>query len=51
VSEIREARPEEAELLAAVRRLYECRGWREDGETGVVEFPPNPLDVGYTLDF
>ena len=33
------------------RRFYERRGWRENGETRVVEFPPNPLDVGYSLDF
>jgi GNAT superfamily N-acetyltransferase len=33
------------------RRFYEQRGWRENGRTRVVPFPPNPLDVGYTLDF
>lgn len=33
------------------RRFYERHGWRENGETRVVEFPPNPLDIGYTLDF
>ena len=33
------------------RRFYERRGWRENGETRVVEFPPNPLDIGYSLDF
>ncbi len=33
------------------RRFYERRGWRENGATRVVEFPPNPLDIGYTLDF
>ncbi|HET7855393.1 MAG TPA: GNAT family N-acetyltransferase [Gaiellaceae bacterium] len=33
------------------RRFYERRGWRENGTTRVVPFPPNPLDVGYTLDF
>jgi GNAT superfamily N-acetyltransferase len=33
------------------RRFYERRGWLENGETRVVEYPPNPLDVGYTLDF
>jgi len=33
------------------RRFYERRGWRESGRTRVVPFPPNPLDVGYTLDF
>ena len=36
---------------ARARRFYERRGWRENGETRVVEYPPNPLDVGYTLDF
>jgi GNAT superfamily N-acetyltransferase len=33
------------------RRFYERRGWRENGRSRVVEFPPNPLDIGYTLDF
>jgi putative acetyltransferase len=33
------------------RRFYERRGWRENGDTRVVEFPPNPLDIGYSLDF
>jgi putative acetyltransferase len=33
------------------RRFYERRGWRENGRTRVVPFPPNPLDIGYTLDF
>jgi diamine N-acetyltransferase len=36
---------------ARARRFYERRGWRENGETRIVEYPPNPLDVGYTLDF
>jgi GNAT superfamily N-acetyltransferase len=36
---------------ARARRFYERRGWQENGETRVVEYPPNPLDVGYTLDF
>jgi len=31
------------------RRFYERRGWRLDGHTRVVPFPPHPLDVGYTL--
>ena len=35
---------------ARARRFYERRGWRLNGETRVVPFPPNPLDVGYTLD-
>lgn len=32
------------------RRFYERRGWRADGRTRVVPFPPRPLDVGYTLE-
>ena len=36
---------------ARSRRFYERRGWQENGRTRVVPFPPNPLDVGYTLDF
>jgi putative acetyltransferase len=36
---------------ARARRFYERRGWRENGQTRVVPFPPNPLDLGYTLDF
>jgi GNAT superfamily N-acetyltransferase len=36
---------------ARARRFYERRGWRENGESRVVEFPPNPLDIGYSLDF
>jgi GNAT superfamily N-acetyltransferase len=31
------------------RRFYERRGWLLDGTTRVVEFPPHPLDVGYSL--
>src|SRR5439155_7712518 len=31
------------------RRFYEKRGWRPNGETRVVPFPPNPLDVGYSF--
>jgi len=30
------------------RRFYEKRGWTLDGETRVVEYPPHPLDVGYS---
>ena len=33
------------------RSFYEHRGWRLNGETRVVPFPPNPIDVGYSLDF
>ena len=36
---------------ARARRFYERRAWQENGRTRVVPFPPNPLDVGYTLDF
>jgi GNAT superfamily N-acetyltransferase len=32
------------------RRFYERQGWEENGDTRVVPFPPNPLDVGYTID-
>ena len=32
------------------RRFYERRGWHENGQTRVVPYPPNPLDVGYTLE-
>jgi GNAT superfamily N-acetyltransferase len=31
------------------RRFYERRGWTPDGSTREVEFPPYPLDVGYSL--
>lgn len=31
------------------RRFYERHGWRPNGETRVVPYPPNPLDVGYTF--
>jgi GNAT superfamily N-acetyltransferase len=30
------------------RRFYEKHGWRANGETRVVEYPPHPLDVGYS---
>ncbi len=30
------------------RRFYERRGWTLNGETRVVPFPPQPLDVGYS---
>ena len=35
---------------ARARRFYEKRGWRLNGTTRVVPFPPNPLDVGYSID-
>jgi hypothetical protein len=31
------------------RRFYEKRGWRMNGETRVVEYPPHPIDVGYSF--
>ena len=30
------------------RRFYEKRGWTLDGETRVVDYPPHPLDLGYS---
>ena len=33
------------------RRFYERHGWRPDGTSRVVEFPPHPLDLGYELRF
>ena len=35
---------------ARARRFYEKRGWREDGTSRVVEFPPHPIDLGYALE-
>ena len=32
----------------SARSFYERRGWRPNGETRRVEFPPHPLDVGYS---
>jgi GNAT superfamily N-acetyltransferase len=32
------------------RRFYERRGWRENGTSRVVPFPPNPIDVGYSIE-
>jgi GNAT superfamily N-acetyltransferase len=31
------------------RHFYEKHGWRQNGETRVVEYPPRPLDVGYSF--
>jgi GNAT superfamily N-acetyltransferase len=31
------------------RRFYEKRGWELNGETRIVEYPPYPLDLGYSL--
>jgi RimJ/RimL family protein N-acetyltransferase len=30
------------------RRFYEKRGWTLNGDSRVVEYPPHPLDVGYS---
>jgi len=32
------------------RRFYERLGWHENGDTRVVPFPPNPIDLGYTIE-
>jgi putative acetyltransferase len=32
------------------RLFYEKRGWTLNGETRIVPFPPNPIDVGYSRD-
>lgn len=45
----RECRLWVLEQNARARRFYERRGWELDGTTRVVPFPPNPLDVGYTI--
>ena len=37
------------EANARARRFYERRGWHENGTTRVVPYPPNPIDVGYSL--
>jgi GNAT superfamily N-acetyltransferase len=47
---VSEARLWVLERNARARRFYERLGWRADGTTRVVEFPPNPIDVGYTLE-
>jgi GNAT superfamily N-acetyltransferase len=31
------------------RRFYERRGWQENGTTRIVPYPPNPIDLGYSL--
>ena len=32
------------------RRFYEKRGWRLNGESRIVEFPPHPVDLGYSRE-
>jgi GNAT superfamily N-acetyltransferase len=31
------------------RQFYERLGWAENGTSRVVPFPPNPIDVGYSI--
>jgi GNAT superfamily N-acetyltransferase len=31
------------------RQFYERLGWAENGTSRMVPFPPNPIDVGYTI--
>jgi GNAT superfamily N-acetyltransferase len=55
VAAIRAAGHERARLWvleenARARRFYERHGWVADGSSRVVEFPPNPIDLGYALD-
>ena len=38
------------ELNGRARSFYERHGWRPDGTSRVVEFPPHPIDLGYALD-
>ena len=35
---------------SGARRFYERLGWHENGDTRVVPFPPNPTDVGYSIE-
>jgi len=32
------------------RRFYERLGWHADGTSRVVPFPPNPIDLGYSIE-
>jgi GNAT superfamily N-acetyltransferase len=50
VSEAAEAHLWVLEANQRARRFYERRGWRENGTTRVVPYPPNPIDVGYSLE-
>jgi GNAT superfamily N-acetyltransferase len=44
-----EARLWVLEANARARRFYERHGWRPNGDTRIVPYPPHPLDVGYSL--
>jgi RimJ/RimL family protein N-acetyltransferase len=35
---------------ARARRFYERAGWRANGTSRIVPFPPHPIDIGYTLE-
>jgi GNAT superfamily N-acetyltransferase len=55
LDELRELGGEEAQLWTLehndrARRFYEKRGWKLNGRTRVVPFPPYPIDVGYSVD-
>lgn len=45
--DLREAKLWTLERNDSGRRFYERRGWSLTGETRVVPYPPNPLDVQY----
>jgi GNAT superfamily N-acetyltransferase len=47
----RECRLWVLEANRRARRFYERRGWHENGDRRVVPYPPNPLDVGYSIQF
>jgi GNAT superfamily N-acetyltransferase len=32
------------------RRFYEKHDWTPNGETRIVDYPPHPLDLGYSLE-
>ena len=38
------------EANSRARRFYERHGWRENGTSRIVEYPPHPVDVGYTRE-
>jgi GNAT superfamily N-acetyltransferase len=48
-AELAEGRLWVLEHNARARRFYERRGWVADGSSRVVEYPPHPTDLGYTL--
>jgi len=46
---VRQAKLWTLEGNASGRAFYERRGWELTGETRVVPYPPNPIDVQYAL--